>query len=37
LLLTFEDWRVSLSGRRTMTTAIKLREVANPSLFATAA
>ena len=30
-------WRVSLSGRRTMTTAIKLREVAYPSLFATAA
>jgi hypothetical protein len=30
-------WQVSLAGRRTMTTAIKLREVANPSLFATAA
>jgi hypothetical protein len=30
-------WRVSLSGRRTMATAIKLREVAYPSLFATAA
>jgi len=30
-------WRVSLSGRRTMTTAIKLREVAYPSLFAAAA
>jgi DNA-binding IclR family transcriptional regulator len=26
-------WRVSLAGRRTMTTAIKLREVADPSLF----
>jgi DNA-binding IclR family transcriptional regulator len=30
-------WRVSLAGRRTMTTAIKLREVAYPSLFAAAA
>jgi len=30
-------WRVSLDGRRTMATAIKLREVAYPSLFATAA
>lgn len=30
-------WRVSFSGRRTMTTAIKLREVAYPSLFAAAA
>ncbi len=30
-------WRVSLAGRRTMSTAIKLREVAYPSLFATAA
>ena len=30
-------WRVSFSGRRTMATAIKLREVAYPSLFATAA
>ena len=30
-------WRVSLSGRRTMTSAIKLREVAYPSLFAIAA
>ena len=30
-------WRVSLPGRRTMTTAIKLREVAYPSLFASAA
>jgi hypothetical protein len=30
-------WRVSLSGRRTMTAAIKLREVAYPGLFATAA
>jgi DNA-binding IclR family transcriptional regulator len=29
-------WRVSLAGRRTMTTAIKLREVAYPSLFAAA-
>jgi hypothetical protein len=30
-------WRVSLDGRRTMATAIKLREVAYPSLFAAAA
>ena len=30
-------WRVSLAGRRTMSTVIKLREVAYPSLFATAA
>ena len=30
-------FRVSLAGRRTMSTAIKLREVAYPSLFATAA
>jgi DNA-binding IclR family transcriptional regulator len=30
-------WRVSLAGRHTMTTAIKLREVAYPSLFAAAA
>jgi DNA-binding IclR family transcriptional regulator len=30
-------WRVSLAGRRTMTTAIKLREVAYPNLFAAAA
>jgi hypothetical protein len=30
-------WRVSLAGRWTMTTAIKLREVAYPGLFATAA
>ena len=30
-------WRVSLPGRRTMATAIKLREVAYPSLFAAAA
>ena len=30
-------WRVSLAGRRTMSTAIKLREVAYPSLFAAAA
>jgi hypothetical protein len=30
-------WRVSLDGHRTMATAIKLREVAYPSLFATAA
>ena len=30
-------WRVSLDGRRTMATAIKLREVAYPSLFAGAA
>ena len=30
-------WRVSLAGRRTMTTAIKLREVAYPDLFAAAA
>jgi hypothetical protein len=30
-------WRVSLDGRRTMTTAIKLREVAHPSLFPAAA
>ena len=30
-------WRVSLAGRRTMTTAIKLREVAYPRLFAAAA
>jgi hypothetical protein len=30
-------WRVSLAGRRTMTTAIKLRDVAYPSLFAAAA
>ena len=30
-------WMVSLAGRRTMTTAIKLREVAYPSLFAAAA
>ena len=30
-------WRVSLAGRPTMSTAIKLREVAYPSLFATAA
>ena len=30
-------WRVSIAGRRTMTTAIKLREVAYPSLFAAAA
>jgi hypothetical protein len=30
-------WRVSLAGRRAMTTAIKLREVAYPSLFAAAA
>jgi hypothetical protein len=28
---------VSLAGRRTMTTAIKLRELAYPSLFAAAA
>jgi len=31
------SWRVSLAGRRPMTTAIKLREVAYPSLFAAAA
>ena len=30
-------WRVSLAGRRTMSTAIKLREVAYPALFAAAA
>jgi hypothetical protein len=30
-------WRVSLDGRHTMATAIKLREVAYPSLFAAAA
>ena len=30
-------WGGSLAGRRTMTTAIKLREVAYPSLFAAAA
>jgi len=30
-------WRASLAGRRTMTTAIKLRDVAYPSLFAPAA
>ena len=30
-------WRVSLAGRRTMSTAIKLREVAYHSLFAAAA
>jgi hypothetical protein len=30
-------WRVSLAGRRTMAAAIKLREVAYPSLFAAAA
>ena len=30
-------FRVSLAGRRTMSTAIKLREVAYPALFATAA
>ena len=30
-------WRVSLAGRRTMSTAIKLREVAYPALFASAA
>ncbi len=30
-------WRVSLAGRRSMSTAIKLREVAYPSLLATAA
>ena len=30
-------WRVSLAGRRTMSTAIKLREVAYPNLFAAAA
>ena len=30
-------WRVSLPGRRTMTTAIKLRELAYPTLFAAAA
>jgi hypothetical protein len=30
-------WRVSMAGRRTMSTAIKLREVAYPALFAAAA
>jgi len=30
-------WRVSLSGRRIMATALKLREVAYPSLYAEAA
>ncbi|MGH7856954.1 MAG: hypothetical protein ACREQY_06440, partial [Candidatus Binatia bacterium] len=30
-------WRVSLAGRRTMAAALKLREVAYPSLFAKAA
>ena len=30
-------WRVSLSGRRIMAAALKLREVAYPSLFAVAA
>jgi len=30
-------WRVSLAGRRTMSTAIKLREVAYPALFAATA
>jgi len=30
-------WRVSLAGRRTMATAIKLREVSYPGLFAAAA
>jgi hypothetical protein len=30
-------WRVSVAGRRTMSTAIKLREVAYPALFAAAA
>jgi hypothetical protein len=30
-------WRVSLAGRRAMTTAIKLREVTYPNLFAAAA
>ena len=30
-------WRVSLAGRRTMSTAIKFREVAYPALFAAAA
>lgn len=30
-------WRISLAGRRTISTAIKLREVAYPNLFAAAA
>lgn len=30
-------WRVSLAGRRTMSTAIKLRDVAYPALFAATA
>lgn len=32
-----DRWRFSLAGRRTMSTAIKLREVAYPALFAVAA
>jgi hypothetical protein len=36
-ILRSHRWRVPLAGRRTMTTAIKLREVAYPSLFAAAA
>jgi hypothetical protein len=36
LLAKIPQWRVSLSGRRTMTIAIKLREVAYPSRFAAA-